>query len=97
MYSLQRVALGVAAEADDRAQVVEVDEVLAPQMVERLQQDRALDIGHDLGAEALGAVGGGGVGGGGDALAHLFLGDAFLLRPLVDRQVEVEAAGARLP
>jgi hypothetical protein len=27
---LQRIALGVAAEADDRTQVVEVDDVLAP-------------------------------------------------------------------
>ena len=43
--------------------MVEVDQMLAPQMVERLQHDRALDIGHHLGAETAGAVGGGSVGG----------------------------------
>ncbi len=77
--------------------MVEVDQMLAPQMVERLQHDRALDIGHDVGAEALGAVGGGGVGGLGQALADLVLVDAFFLDPLLDRQVEVEVGDARLP
>ena len=43
---VQRIALAVAAQADDLAQMVEHDEMLAPQMVERLQQDRLLDIAH---------------------------------------------------
>ena len=49
---VQRVALGVAAEADHLAQMVERDQMLAPEMVERLQQHRLLDLAHDLGAEA---------------------------------------------
>ena len=36
---VQRVALAVAAQADDLAQMVERDEMLAPEMVEGLQQD----------------------------------------------------------
>ena len=44
---LQRIALGIAAEADDGAQMVEVDDVLAPEMIERLHDDRAFDIMHD--------------------------------------------------
>ena len=93
---VQRVALGIAAEADHRAQVVEIDQVLAPQMVERLQQDRLLDVIHDLGAEALGALGRRLVGGLEQALAHVLVVDALLLDPLLDRQVEVELGADRL-
>ena len=48
---VQRIALAVAAQADILAQMVEIDDVLAPVVVERLQQDRLLDIAHDFGAE----------------------------------------------
>ena len=41
---VQRIALAVAAEADHLAQVLERDEMLAPQMVERLQQHHLLDL-----------------------------------------------------
>ncbi len=53
---VQRIALRIAAPADDLAQVVEGDEVLAPEMVEALQQDLLLDIGHDLGRVRLDAL-----------------------------------------
>ena len=41
---VERVALGIAAPADDLAKMVERDEMLAPEMVERLQQHLLLDI-----------------------------------------------------
>jgi hypothetical protein len=41
---LQRIALRVAAETDDRAQVVEVDQMLAPEMVKRLKHNRFFHI-----------------------------------------------------
>ena len=87
---VQRIALGVAAPADDLTQVVEGDEVLAPEVVEALQQNLLLDIVHDLGRVRLDALGVGLVGGLADALADLLVGDALLLRPFLDRQVEVE-------
>lgn len=92
---LQRVALAVAAETDDRAEMVEVDDVLAPQRIERLQHHGALDIGHHFRAEPFGALGDRGIDGCGDALANLVLGNAFFLRPLVDRKVGLRTAGPR--
>ena len=68
---VQRVALGVAAEADDAAQVVEGDEVLAPVLVDGLQQHLLLDRAHGLGAVARGLAGHLLVGGGGQALADV--------------------------
>ena len=66
--------------------------MLAPEMIERLQQDRLLDIAQDvraplrdLGRHVL-------VGAALDARAQLLVGDAFLLGPFVDRQVEAEHA-----
>lgn len=53
---LQRVALGEAAPADHLAEMVERDQMLAPEMVERLQQNLLLDIGHDLVGVALNAA-----------------------------------------
>ncbi len=48
---VQGIALPVGAEADDLAQVLERDEMLAPQMVERLQQHHLLDLAEVLRAE----------------------------------------------
>ena len=87
---VERVALGVAAEADHLAEMVELDQVLAPEMVEGLQQHGLLDLAHDLGGEADGALGGDLVGGARDALVDLLVGDALFLRPLLERQIEVE-------
>src|SRR6478609_3058095 len=87
---VQRVALGIAAPADNLAEMVERDEMLAPEMVERLQQHLLLDIGHDLFGVAGDALGIGQVGLGADAFAEFRVGDAFLLGPVLDRQIEIE-------
>ena len=47
---VERIALAVAAQPDHLAQMVEHDQMLAPEMVERLQQDRFLDVADDVGA-----------------------------------------------
>ena len=44
---IERVALGIAAEADDRAQMVKIDQMLTPQAVQGFQQDLFLDKGGD--------------------------------------------------
>ena len=43
---LQRVLLAVAAQPDALLQVVHAEEVVAPQVVERLQPDDALEVAH---------------------------------------------------
>ncbi len=87
---VERIALRVAAEADHRAQMVERREMLAPQMVERLQQHLLLDRAHQLRPEARRLARHQLVARLGDALADLVVGDAFLRRPVLDRKVEVE-------
>ena len=87
---VEGIALGEAAPADHLAQVVEGDEVLAPEMVEGLEQHLLLDIGHHLGRVLLDARRVGLVGGLAQALAHLLVGDALLLGPILHRHVEVE-------
>ena len=66
--------------------------MLAPEMVERLQQDRLLDIAHDVGAPLRDLGGHVLVGAPLDAREQLLVGDAFFLGPFVDRQVEAEHA-----
>ena len=53
---VERIALAVAAEADHLAQMLQRDQMLAPEMIERLQQHHLLDLPHGLGAE-LGLLG----------------------------------------
>ena len=76
---LQRIALAVAAQADHLAEVIEHDQVLAPQMIQRLQQDGLLDVTHqvrtplpDLGRHVL-------VDPALDARQQFLVGDAFFL------------------
>ena len=87
---VQRIALRHAAPADHLTQMIERDEMLAPQMIERLQDDLLFDIAHRLGGIALNALRIGVVGRRVEPGRHFFVGDALLLRPFVDRQVEVE-------
>src|SRR3954469_20851910 len=49
----ERILLGEAAEVDALAQVVHVVQVLAPALVDDLEQDVALDLAHQLRAELL--------------------------------------------
>ena len=46
---VERIALAVAAEVDHLAQMLERDEMLAPEVIEGLQQDHLLDLPHGLG------------------------------------------------
>src|SRR5262245_21084528 len=41
---VERIALAIAAQPDYLAQMFEHDQVLAPEVVERLQKDRLLDV-----------------------------------------------------
>jgi len=89
---LQWIALAIAAQADHLAQMVEHDQMLAPQMIQRLQQDGLLDVTHHVGAplrhlgrhvlvDALL-----------DARQQFLVGDALFLGPFIDRQIDVEHA-----
>ncbi len=52
-YSTSGILLGHRAQVDALAQVVHVVEVLAPALVDRVQHDEALELAHDVGADAL--------------------------------------------
>ena len=93
MYSFSGIALRHAAPADDLPQMVERDEVVAPEMVERLQDHLFFDVAHRLGRIARDALVIGFVGRLLQALAHFLVGDALFLRPGVDGNVEVELGG----
>ena len=89
---IERIALAVAAESDHLAQMIEHDQVLAPEMVQRLQKDRLLDVADDvraplrhLGRHVL-------VGAALDAGENLLVGDAFFSRPFIGRKIEREHA-----
>src|SRR5262245_10292390 len=75
----------------------EHDQVLAPEVVERLQQDRLLDVAHHVGAPLRDLRGHVLVRAPLDAGEQLLVGDALFLRPFFDRQVEVEDALELLP
>ena len=88
---VERVALTVAAQADHLAEMIEHDQMLAPQMIERLQQDGFLDVADDVGAPLRDFRRHVLVGAALDAVENLLVGDAFLFCPFVDRQVEANA------
>jgi len=87
---VERVALAVAAQANDVLEVVEVGQVLAPLLVDHAQQEVLLHLAHLRRGEQLLAIGGARVGGVLDALEDLVRADAFLGRPGGDRQVEAQ-------
>ncbi|MPL60832.1 hypothetical protein SDC9_06394 [bioreactor metagenome] len=91
----QRIALRIAAEADDRAQVFERHQMLAPLAVDRLQQDLLLDHPHRLVAEGLGLLRHVGIGCRLEPLAHHVMIDAFLGRPFGEGQVQVQLVNDR--
>src|SRR6266851_226917 len=94
---VERIALAIAAQPDHLAQMLEHDQVLAPEVVERLQQDRLLDVTHHVGAPLGDLRRHMLVGAPLDAGEQLLVGDALFLRPFIDRQVEVENALELLP
>ena len=87
---VQRIALAIAAQADDAAQVVQMDQMLAPLHVDHLQQELLLEATGLLGADLLHPLARARVGGGDDALLDLLVGHAFLGRPLMQRQLQAE-------
>ena len=87
---VERIALGKTAPADDLTQMVEGHEVLAPEVIQALQQNLLLHIVHDLGRVRLDALGVRFVGRLGDALADLVVGNTLFLGPFLNRQIEVE-------
>ena len=64
--------------------------MLAPEMVEALQQHLLLHIGHHLGGIGFDALRIGLVRRLGDAFADFVVGDALFLGPFFDRKIEVE-------
>ena len=89
----EHMAAKVAQWVTDVIRYVEISillQTLAPQLVERLQQDRLLDVADDVGAPLRDLRGHVLVGAPLDALEHFLVGDTLFLRPFVDRQLEVE-------
>ncbi len=87
---VERIALGVAAQAHRLAQMLQRHKVLAPEEIERLQQHGLFDVPHGWRADLRHLARGGRVGLVLQALADFFLGDAFLGGPFGDGQVHVE-------
>ena len=85
---VQRIALPVSAEADYLAEMFERDEMLAPQEIERLQQDHLFDLAIELRSELFGLLGSLGIYGAYQAFLDFLVGDAFFSRPLFDRPAD---------
>ena len=89
---VQGVALAIAAQPDHIAQMIEHHEMLAPEMVERLQQDRLFDVADDVRAPPRDLRRHVLVGIPLDARNQLLVGDAFFLRPFGDGKIHAEHA-----
>ena len=87
---VERVLLGIGAQPDPLAQVIQTQQVLLPHLVEDLQQQALFDHAHDLGAVVGGLFRHLAVGGRGQPFADLGVGDAFLGRPVGQRQIQIE-------
>ena len=87
---VKRISLRHAAPADDLTQMIEGHEMLAPQMIERLQNHLLFHEPHGLGRIALDTLRVGVVGSLVEPVCDLFVGDFLFLGPFVDRQVEVQ-------
>ena len=87
---VQRIALGVSAQADALAQVIQRQQMVFPKLVENLQQHALFGETHDLRAifRFLGRHRR--IGGLGNALQNFFVGDAFFLRPIGQGEIEGE-------
>ena len=85
---VQRIALAIAAQADHAAQVVQMDQVLAPLHVDHLQHELLFEATGLVGSDQLQPLGRASVGCGLQPLLDLLVGHAFLGRPLTQRQFE---------
>ena len=70
--------------------MIERDEMLAPQMIKRLQDHLLFDVSHDVGRVALNALRIGVLGRLMEPGRDLFVGNALLLGPIVDREIEAQ-------
>src|SRR5437763_1873974 len=77
---------------DHLPEVLEHEKMFAPQVIERLQQNRLLDVAHDIRTPLRHLPGHVLVGRPFDAREDFLVGDALFLAPLVDRQIEAEHA-----
>ena len=64
--------------------------MFAPQMVKRLQDNLLLDISHDVGRVALDSLRVGVLGRLVEPGRDFFVGNALLLGPIVDREIEAQ-------
>ena len=94
LYFVERVALPVGAQADPLAQMVERVEVLLPNRVQGLKQQRLLDEAHQVRPHVGRFARHQAVRGRDNPLADLLLLDAVLAAPIFDRQVEVQRPAA---
>ena len=90
LYSFEGIALRHAAPANDLTQVVEGHEMLAPQVIKRLQDDLFFDVPHDVRRVALDALRIGVLGRLVEPGRDFLVGDALLLRPCVDREIQAQ-------
>ena len=88
------VLLGVAAQVDALAQVVQRRQVVAPMVVECLQHQAALELAHEFGTHLRFALAPRGLGLVDDPLAHRLVGEFGVgLHPVGDRHVHLVLAG----
>ena len=87
---VQRIALRKAAPANHLPQMVERHEMLAPQMIQRLQQNLLFNVSHDIRRIFLDPPGIGLVRRCLEPVAHFLVGNAFFLRPVCRRRTEPE-------
>ena len=88
---LLRILLRIPAQVDALPQVVEIREVIAPVLVERLQHQAALELAHELGADLRFLARVLRERGLGQAVAHLLVGDlGIVLQPLAHRRLQLE-------
>src|SRR5262249_9296195 len=89
---VERVALAIASEVDHLPEVLKRDEMLAPEVIECLQQHHLLDLAHRLGAELL-LLGLGLLSHGLEQpLGYFLIGDPLFGSPALDRQIKTKNA-----
>ena len=70
--------------------MIERDEMLAPQMIKRLQDDLLFDVSHHIGRVALNPLRIGVLGRLVKPGRDLLVSDALLLGPFIDREIEAQ-------